>query len=76
MANDIRICDLCKGYQADKFAKRLEEMVPDATVEIGCQNMCGHCLKRAFIFVNGRWFIGENEEELIAKMQPRIKKSK
>ncbi len=74
MANDLRICNLCKGYQAKTFAARLQKLVPDAKVEIGCQNMCGHCLKRAFIYVNGRWFIGKNEDELIQKMQPYIKK--
>lgn len=75
MSNDLRICDECKGYNAEEFAERLKEMVPGAKVEIGCQNMCGHCLKRAFIYANGRWFIGNNEEELVKKMQPHIKKN-
>ena len=54
MANDIRVCEKCKGTSLKSIIPKLKKMAPDAEIKVGCKSYCGPCKKRAFVYVNGR----------------------
>lgn len=74
ITNDIRVCDKCKHISIKKILPKLNKLVPDADVKVGCKSYCGPCAKRAFIFVNGRYVTAPTEDEVIEKIRPFLKK--
>lgn len=74
MANDIRVCDKCKHMKMKSIVPKLQKLVPDAEIRVGCKSYCGPCARYAFIFINGRYIKAITEDEAIEKVIPYIKK--
>lgn len=73
MANDIRICDKCRHISLKRIIPKLKAMAPDAEIKVGCKNYCGPCMRKAFIYINGRYVTGQTEEEALDKAKKYVK---
>lgn len=67
--NEFRICDKCKGTNADTLGKKLKELDSKAHLLVGCQSYCGPGRDRPFVFVNGKPLVADNEDALIEKVK-------
>lgn len=74
--NEIRVCDQCQHYQLKSIVPRLKKMADGADIQVGCKSYCGPCAQKAFVYINGRYVTGANEEEVLAKVAPLIKRPK
>ena len=74
MKNEFRICNICKAVNSQSLEKRLKEIDSEATINIGCQNVCGIGRSRPFVIVNHRLVVAETEDELINKVKEQLKK--
>jgi uncharacterized protein YuzB (UPF0349 family) len=46
---------------------KLQKLVPNTEIKVGCKSYCGPCSRAAFIFVNGRYITAPTEDEAIDK---------
>ncbi len=72
MNHEFRICDKCKATNIKTLIPKLKLIDPNATIIIGCQNLCGIGRNKSFAILNHIPIIAENEDELITKIKNQI----
>lgn len=76
MKNQFGICDRCKGTNVKTLKKALQEIDPNADIDVRCQNLCGIGRTKPFVVVNYVPVIKDNEQELIHAVRDIILKGK
>lgn len=72
MNNEFRVCDKCKGTNIKTLIPKLKEIDSDASIIVGCQNLCGIGRTKSFVIMNHIPIIADNEEMLIAEIEKKL----
>jgi uncharacterized protein YuzB (UPF0349 family) len=72
--NEFKVCDICEAVNSESMIKRLKEIDPNASIEVGCQGFCGIGATKPFVIVNGLPAIADNEDEVILKVKEMLNK--
>jgi uncharacterized protein YuzB (UPF0349 family) len=72
--NEFRVCDICEAVESESMIKRLKEIDPSASIEVGCQGFCGIGATKPFVIVNGIPAIADTEDEVIEKVKEMLEK--
>ena len=68
--NEFKVCARCKGVNLATLLPRLAKLDSDATIqEVGCASYCGPGRDHPFVILNNKPIIGENEDDLIRKIE-------
>lgn len=70
--NKFNICDKCRGTNIKTLISKLKKLDSNATINIGCQNVCGIGRTKPFVICNDRLIVADTEEELIEKVKQAI----
>ena len=72
MSNEFRICDKCRGTNIRTLVPKLKEIDSEASIIIGCQNLCGIGRTKSFAIVNHIPIIAPNEDSLIEEIKKKL----
>ena len=68
--NEIKVCNRCKGTNIRSLVPRLEKLDPDANIlTLACLSYCGPGRDYPFVFLNNKPIKGEDEDDLIRKIE-------
>lgn len=70
--NKFGICDKCKATNIKSLIPKLKNIDDKATINIGCQSVCGIGRNKPFVICNDRLIIADNLDELITKVKQAI----
>lgn len=70
--NEFRICDRCKKTNIKSLIPKLNELDPNASIIVGCQNLCGIGGMKSFVIVNHVPIIAPNEDALIDEIKKKL----
>lgn len=70
--NKFGICEKCDGVNVASLKNKLQQLDPNAEIEVRCQNLCGIGRTKPFVVVNHIPIIANSEEELIEKVQIQL----
>lgn len=70
--NKFGICEKCDGVNVISLKNKLQQLDPNAEIEVRCQNLCGIGRTKPFVVVNHIPIIANSEEELIEKVQIQL----
>ena len=67
--NEFKVCNRCKGKNIRTLVPRLEKLDPDGNIlKLACVSYCGPGRDYPFVFLNDKPIVGEDEDNLIAKI--------
>ena len=73
--NEFKVCTRCKGVNLTTLLPRLAKLDPNATThELGCASYCGPGRDHPFVILNNKPIVGDNEDDLINKIQETLTK--
>lgn len=73
--NEFKVCDRCKGTNLNTLIPRLKQLDPCAKIlEPTCISYCGPGRDYPFVFLNNKPIKGENEDDLIRKIEEKLNK--
>ena len=70
--NIIKVCNKCKATNLKTLLPKLEK-ISDVKIIIGCHNLCGIGRMKNFCILNNIPIIADNENELIEKINAKLK---
>ena len=68
--NEFKICYRCKGVSVLTLGPKLALLDPNAVIrQLACVSYCGPGRDYPFVILNNKPIVGEDEDDLIAKIK-------